>query len=522
VLAGDNDLATKFPEIANEADGWNPSTVTAGSTKKLPWKCSKGHIWSATVSSRTGDSTGCPVCAGKQVLAGDNDLATKFPEIANEADGWNPSTVTAGSNKKLKWKCSKGHIWSATVSHRTHKTDPRGCPVCAGRQVLFGYNDLATKFPEIANEADGWNPSTVTAGSTKKLPWKCSKGHRWSAAVNNRTTNSVGCPVCAGRQVLAGDNDLATTHPEIANEAVDYELTKTVTAGSHKKLQWKCSKGHRWSAQVNSRTGSSSGCPVCAGKQVLAGDNDLATKFPEIAKEADGWEPSTVMAGSNKKLKWKCSKGHIWSAAVYSRTYKTDPAGCPVCSGHQVLAGDNDLATTHPKLANEAVDYELTKTVTAGSNKKLKWKCSKGHRWSATVSSRTHKTDPRGCPVCADYGFSPEKPAWLYLMERHGEQQFGITNVPQTRMRTHKRNRWKSLDWHGPALGTIVFQRERQLKQWLKKTHGTITGTTENWSTDKYFPKTLRKLCCDAGVDLTEIPRDESLMQKGLFRRKND
>ena len=31
---------------------------------------------------------------------GVNDLATLHPEVAAEADGWDPSTVTSGSNKK--------------------------------------------------------------------------------------------------------------------------------------------------------------------------------------------------------------------------------------------------------------------------------------------------------------------------------------------------------------------------------------------------------------------------------------
>ena len=36
-----------------------------------------------------------------------------------------------------------------------------------------GINDLETMFPEIAKEADGWDPTTVRFGSHKKMPWKC-------------------------------------------------------------------------------------------------------------------------------------------------------------------------------------------------------------------------------------------------------------------------------------------------------------------------------------------------------------
>ena len=42
-------------------------------------------------------------------------------------------------------------------------------------------------------------------------------GHEWQATVNDRSTG-YGCPVCSGNTVLAGYNDLATTHPELAKQ----------------------------------------------------------------------------------------------------------------------------------------------------------------------------------------------------------------------------------------------------------------------------------------------------------------
>ena len=80
-----------------------------------------------------------------------------------------------------------------------------------------------------------------------------------------------------------------------------------------------------------------SGCPYCAGKKVLAGFNDLATTEPEIAAQ---WHPALngaltprmVTAGSHKKVWWLCAEGHVWKAAIYSRTGK-QRRGCPVCSG---------------------------------------------------------------------------------------------------------------------------------------------------------------------------------------------
>jgi hypothetical protein len=70
------------------------------------------------------------------------------------------------------------------------------CPICGNKQVLVGYNDLATINPALAAEADGWDPKTLTYSSGKMRRWKCSEGHRWSSTVANRS-NGNGCPSCA-------------------------------------------------------------------------------------------------------------------------------------------------------------------------------------------------------------------------------------------------------------------------------------------------------------------------------------
>ena len=128
-------------------------------------------------------------------ILGINDLQTKFPEIAVEANGWDPSTIAGGSGQKKNWICKLGHTWDATISNRTlHNA---GCPVCANQQILAGFNDLQTKFPEIAAEANGWDPVNIIPGSNKKKSWICNLGHTWTAVVNSRTSLNSGCPICA-------------------------------------------------------------------------------------------------------------------------------------------------------------------------------------------------------------------------------------------------------------------------------------------------------------------------------------
>jgi hypothetical protein len=110
----------------------------------------------------------------------------------------------------------------------------------------------------------------------------------------------------------------------------------------------------------------------------------LSVTHPELAKEADGWDPNSVTAGMHLPRQWKCSKGHIWEARVYQRT----KSGCPYCSGRFAIKGENDLKTLDPKLAREIVDYDAT-TLKITSHIKVKWKCKYDHFWTARVSDRS-------------------------------------------------------------------------------------------------------------------------------------
>ena len=110
-------------------------------------------------------------------------LSVTHPELAKEADGWDSTEITKGSHKKLQWKCKKHHVWVAAVNSRVLG---RGCPVCSNKSVLVGVNDLATTHPHIAIEAFGWDPTTVTFGSSKRKTWKCAIGHIWETTIGTR------------------------------------------------------------------------------------------------------------------------------------------------------------------------------------------------------------------------------------------------------------------------------------------------------------------------------------------------
>ena len=509
VLAGFNDLATTNPDLASELRSHDPRTISKGSHTRMKWECSKGHIFENTPNARTNNGQNCQFCSGKQVLKGFNDLGTTNPNLASELVDANPEQISRGSGKSVTWRCELGHEYSMSVNERSRN---RGCPICAGKRVLAGFNDLQTSHPELAKELIGTDPKSVSKGSGKKLRWRCELGHEYTSAVASRTFGR-GCPICAGDKILAGFNDLETTHPEIAKQLINGN-PKEVSKGWEKRFLWACPAGHSYSAPVKNRVANQN-CPYCAGKAVLEGFNDLATTHPEIASELVNGDPTKISKGSVKSYEWKCSLGHLYKSKVNTRT--TGPS-CPYCSGNKVLAGFNDLLTTHPEIAKQLVDLDPT-TLSRGSVTKAKWMCPNNHTWITSPNSRLNHSAPSGCPTCSETGYDPNMDGYLYFLQHESWEmlQIGITNHPEDRSKKHMKLGWEVLEMRGPMDGHLAQQWETAILRMLKangadlsnsEIAGKFDGYSEAWSKSQFQAKSLRHL-----MDLTDA-YEETLKKK--------
>lgn len=256
-----------------------------------------------------------------------------------------------------------------------------------------------------------------------------------------------------------------------------------------------------WTSPINIRV-KGSGCPYCSGYFAIPGETDLATLYPNIAAQADGWDATKVTANSNKRLPWVCEKGHKWNSIVNSRTQEGGRGGkCPICVGQKVLVGFNDLASQLPELASEAYGWDPSK-VTSGSGKRKCWKCSQGHEWTAQIVSRAAG---RGCPSCAKHGYDLNKEGYLYLF-RHDDWnlfQIGITNSPKSRLAKHQRKGWRLLELRGPMDGLLAKNWESSILLMLRQrgaelapenVAGKFDGYTESWLIDTFLTSSLTKL----------------------------
>jgi len=247
-----------------------------------------------------------------------------------------PENVNSSSREKGWWQCSKGHEWLQRIEFRTlrHNT----CAICKINAI-----SLAVTHPHLAEE---FHPTlngdltaeTVTYGRSTKAWWlgkDCQ--HVWDATPANRARLKQNCPYCAGKRVIPGKTDIATTHPELLIEwhpTLNTLKPTEISKGSHKKVWWlgkDCQ--HAYEATIPHRL-EGKNCPYCAGRRILAKDNDLLHVNPKLGLEFHPTFNGAVKAdelapNARASYWWLCSAcSHEWKAAVYSRSAGN---GCPKC-----------------------------------------------------------------------------------------------------------------------------------------------------------------------------------------------
>jgi hypothetical protein len=268
-------LADKQPDIARQ---WaydlnaplSPEHFRPQASKKVWWRCEKGHTWKTTPNIRVSQGTGCPACSHRTVKAPDEwNLAAINPDLASE---WHPEKngdirpkdVFPNSNQKIWWQCRRGHEWPATVASRASGS---GCPYCYGRYATKE-NNLASKYPELLAEWDrernaDLNPSDFTPHVGKKVWWRCIGGHSWQATIYNRTKNKSGCPVCARN---ASRKHTIEDIQAIAKKRGGKCLSQNFES-SRLKLKFCCKEGHVWETRADAILYTNKWCPLCGRKR---------------------------------------------------------------------------------------------------------------------------------------------------------------------------------------------------------------------------------------------------------------
>ena len=432
-------------------------------------------------------------------------LAQRFPRIEALSD-----YVTAKEKISLRCKaCS--HEWQATPDNLLRGVK-YGCPKCA----------LAARSKEWKAEIRKWlrkhRPDVKLIGELTthggKTLFQCTDEqclHKWETTFRSLKTAATGCPQCAIRRNAESKRLPEDEFRKWLKENRPFVHLLEYTSQSE-PATFRClnpnheSSFREWTTipeVIRLQGRGLQGCPDCGwtanGKQFLVPEQEKRQWMEEN-------KPSIRMGNDYIDTKTPCTFSCLvceyeWKTSV--AVFTNNDAGCPRCSGVARVTEEDFLERL------EKVSKGGIKMIGAyhGYGHKTQFQCqlpSCLHIWSIQPVRLTCSS-PTGCPSCTPVGFNQGKDAWLYLMARPGEQQIGITNVPVSRLSTHRRDGWTLLELRGPAPGSMVLEVESALKRWLSSNFDLVEGRRENWSTVDLRVDSLNELASMASISLSTL-----------------
>lgn len=442
-------------------------------------------------------------------------LSVTHPEIAAQWSEKNlpltPDQVTFGGHDTVWWKCEKGHEWKTTVGNRTRGS---GCPYCSNQKLLKGFNDLATRRPDMAAAWSDKNlpltPSDVMPHGRQKVWWHCTKcGKEYESTLNQRSKTRGMCAECLQRSTKEKVITFAMKHPELEKEWSDKNLPMTfdqLNTQYQSSVWWKCPDcGREYHRTLWAKLHKFRECPYCTGAKLVKGFNDLNVTHPEMAAEwdpekNDAWLPEDVTARSKKYIWWKCPNGHSWGARVRDRTW--DGMNCRVCTAEFATA--LPIMAVMSALAENGYDYEVCGTA--------------GHLYCAGLS------------FVADIGGVSEdvKQALAKKEERLKEQgiryfPFHVTPDHEAAMKAAA----ESLDAVNITMGGDVQEAIKHMREWFDRVRPSIQEEKKGETKMDEELKLLLRLILEkegvteAGQDVRYPKRKKVNPEKGIDHDPN-
>lgn len=216
VKPGLNDLKTLHPDIAamwSDNNEFDADHVFPDVKTWAKWNCPDcGGEYRALVSAIVNGEHTCPYCDGRKATPGVNSLQTLYPDIAKRYSLKNARTadeVFPDVTTPFLWDCPDcGGEYNALMKEVVN--GEYTCPYCDGRLILPGFNDFATKHPNLMREYNyainyiATDSNNISEKSNSPLWWTCPKNpdHNYPMSPARKLwyqkRHREPCPFCKG------------------------------------------------------------------------------------------------------------------------------------------------------------------------------------------------------------------------------------------------------------------------------------------------------------------------------------
>lgn len=287
---------------------------------------------------------------------------------------------------------------------------------------------VAEEHPEIAAmwhpTANDCGPDEITCGSGRRIALICprcgyGKNGEWRPVLSSVCRTRGGCPVCAGRIVVKGVNDVATVRPEIAEQwhpTLNTIKPDQITSGSglHVYLVCKtCGYGQNgeWHPLLAFACGSGvnhTGCPQCA-IPALGHKWDEGTVTTEPTCDQPGVKTFKCLNDGCTETQTEgiAALGHEWDDGVI-----TTAATCTE-DGVKTFTCKHDASHTYtediPAIGHDWDEGKVTKEPTYTENGEMTYTCKNDptHTYTEVIPAKGYTyTDTVVAPTCTEQGYT--------------------------------------------------------------------------------------------------------------------
>ena len=255
---------------------------------KMLFECSKGHRWKAD-PYKVKSKTWCRKCFIERNATNLRTEISVYQKLAKERGGKYLETDFVRSVDLSRWQCEYGHQFKRTA---VQVKIGLWCKQCKSDRYL-------NKFKEIALSKGGKCLSKEYIDSLTELKFKCVNDHVFKAAPV-KVKSGKWCNQCKLDNYLSNIKEIALSKGgKCLSKSYEHSL---------KKLEFECSKGHRWEASSSSiKTGT--WCRKCYFENKLD-YNEIKSNLDKKSKKNRIKLLTHEINSLEQKIEIMCKEGH--------------------------------------------------------------------------------------------------------------------------------------------------------------------------------------------------------------------